>query len=332
MKESKAPSWEKTLSGVTAQVIALASSPRGDMKQLAELITRDPMLSARVLQTANSATYLTAGAAVTTIPDAIRKIGFTTVRNIASALGVFDSMPDALPDGFDPIRCWQHSFAVAQLCERIASSGQAEQSGLAYLVGLCHDLGDIFIRTQFNNEFKQLGGGDSAGDAPSASTYGRLVSMSVPQMIGVVLKAMGLPQVIREPIELFHSSMPSGASHPLTRILWMAENYANAAMLASSPRSEISPLSKAFCRTTAGDQDPARPDPKTLRSEVLGLTLTLARLSRAEEAKLMAPLFPGSTQMPLGGARPDDLRVRSAVAGAGIDVQDQRAKAHSQCP
>ncbi|HWB53183.1 MAG TPA: HDOD domain-containing protein, partial [Tepidisphaeraceae bacterium] len=133
----------KTLSGVVAQVISQAASPRGDTRQISELIARDPLLSARILQAANSPAYASNKGIVANIPDAIRNVGFTTVRNIAAAMGIFDAMPETTPDGFNPIRCWQHSFAVAQICERLQSILDPEQAGVAYLVGLCHDLGEI---------------------------------------------------------------------------------------------------------------------------------------------------------------------------------------------
>ena len=205
----------KTLSGVVVEVIAMASSPKGDTAQLAALISRDPMLSARVLQAANSALYASAGAVVTTIRDAIRKVGYTAVRNIAAALGVFGCMPDAGTDGFNPIRCWQHSFAVAQLCERLASEKFADQSGLAYLVGLCHDLGDIFIRTEFGKEYQQVIEISAQSGRSKEQLHGQMLGMTPAQMISAVLKCMSLPDAIRKPIELLHSSGGSQLSDPL---------------------------------------------------------------------------------------------------------------------
>ena len=46
----------------------------------------------------------------------------------------------------------QHSFAVATLCNRLAAK---ENSGLAYMVGLCHDLGEILFHSQFVDEYQQ---------------------------------------------------------------------------------------------------------------------------------------------------------------------------------
>ena len=281
----------KAMSGVVTQVISLANSPRGDTSQLAALISRDAMLSARVLQAANSAAYSTPGAVVTSVADAIRKIGCAKVRNIAAALGVFDCMPEASADGFNPIWCWQHSFAVAQLCEWLAGVKSPESAGLAYVVGLCHDLGEIFIRTLFAKEFQSVLDVTAQTGRPLAEIHREMLGMSHAQMIKSIFKCMGLPEAIREPIELLHSPGGSKSDHALARVLWAADNYANGAMLASGPGADVAPLSLATWRTVVGDGKPARPDPQVLRSEVLAATVTLAGLSRADQVKLVDPMF-----------------------------------------
>ncbi len=280
----------KTLSGVVAEVIAVASSDRGETSQLATLISRDPMLSARVLQVANSASYAN-GTPVTTVADAIRKVGYTAIRNIAAALGVFDCMPEAGKDGFSPIHCWQHSFAVAQICEMFANEGHLQQTGLAYLVGLCHDLGDIFIHTQFADEYRRVIDLAAQTGRSREEVFGLMMGMTPSQMIAAVHKCLLLPQTICKPIEMLHTGNGAKSDDPLTRVLWMAENYANAVMLASSPSSNVAPLTQQFCRATVGQPSPKRPDPAKMRAEVVALTVALARLSRLEERKLLAPMF-----------------------------------------
>jgi CheY-like chemotaxis protein len=298
----------KTLSGIVMEVVAKASSPRGDTAELAALISRDTLLSARVLQAANSALYATTGAgAVTTISHAIRKVGYTAVRNIAAALGIFECMPEGGKDGFNPIRCWQHSFAVATLCELLANEKRPEISGLAYVVGLCHDLGDIFLHTQFDKEYRQVIEASIQTGQSVEELTGRMLGMTPAQIATEVLKSVGLPEEIRRPIETLHSGTTCESTDPLTRILWMGENYANAAMLASTSRCSIAPVTKAFCRVTTGLPSPSIPDLQSFRSQILSLTVTLAKLSRADEAKLLAPTFEMRDDINLWIARDDSI-------------------------
>lgn len=281
----------KTLSGVITQIISVASSPRGDAAQLSSLIARDAMMSARVLQAANSAAYTSSTAIVTEIPDAIRKIGFMTVRNIAAALGIFDAMTETDPDGFNPIRCWQHSFAVAQLCERLALEKNAEDASVAYVVGLCHDLGEILIHTHFHAEYRQVLEKVQETGRPREQVQREMLGMSHSELTRTVFRCLALPETIREPIEILHGLGRERSRHPLAQVLWMAENYANGAMLASGPESLVAPITQLMCRSAIGSADAQRPDPQALRAEVMCLTAILARLSKADEERVLAPMF-----------------------------------------
>ena len=286
----------KALSGVVAQVIALAASPRGDVTQLATLIARDPMLTARVLQAANSAAYASARGVVATIPEAVKHVGCSTVRNLAAALSIFEAMPVTGADGFNPIRCWQHSFAVAQLCERLAAgAADPDVVGVAYLVGLCHDLSEILLRTQFAREYQQLTEFQARTGRPRDELERAMLGMCHRDLVATVLGCIGLPDTIRAPIEAYHAGAAPGGRGPaalLFHVLRLADRYANGLLLASGPDALVSPLTRGECRTATGHDAPPPPDGALLRAEILGLTGALARLSRGEEAELTVPLFP----------------------------------------
>jgi HD-like signal output (HDOD) protein/DNA-binding NarL/FixJ family response regulator len=282
----------KTLSGVVAQVIATASSPRTDTSQLADLIARDPMLSARVLQVANTAAYTSSRGPVSTIPDAIKNIGLATVRNIAAALGIFEAMPETQPDGFNPIRCWQHSFAVAQLCERLQATVDPQQSGIAYLVGLCHDLGDILFHTHFGAEYRHVLHLEATTGRHRAELESQLLGMTHGQLVLTIMRQIGLPSTILAPVEAMHGAAGRTAPRdPMARLLEVADAFANGALLASSPAAPVAPLTLAACKAATGDPNPAPPDVAAVRNEVFTLTALLARLSSGDERQLMEPLF-----------------------------------------
>ena len=274
----------KTLSGAVSEVIALAASPRGNVSDLAPLIGRDPMLSARVLQAANSAAYVSARPVVSTIHDAVRQIGMSTVRSIASALGIFDAMPPTSADGFNPIRCWQHSFAVAMLCERLVPK-DAPDAGLVYLVGLCHDLGEILFHTHFGKEYSKVLEVQAQSGRPLDEIEKAMLGVTRGELVQTIVGCIGLPEMIKEPIRCFHEG--GSGTTPLTRVLRIAEFYANGLFLASSGRSLVAPVSKAECKAALGRDDPKPPDLTAFRSEVFYTTGVLARLNDDQARAVM---------------------------------------------
>lgn len=285
----------KTLSGVVTQVLQLAASPRSDLSQLATLIGRDSVLAARVLQTANSSAYASTRGVITTIPEAIRVIGCSSVRNIAAALGIFDAMPPSNSDGFNFVRCWQHSFAVAQLCEQLHATADPSAGGTAYLIGLCHDLGDILLHAQFPTEMQQLHEVHARTGQPIDTLAKAMLGMTHADLMGIIFDRLALPDAIRKPVEQFHAWQRLSASRqqrsPLAHTLWLAEAYANGMLLASSEQSKLAPISRKYAREATTQFDPQRPDPNQFRADIVAMTAMLAKLSAKEERQLTDPLF-----------------------------------------
>jgi HD-like signal output (HDOD) protein len=280
----------RTLSGAVAQVIAMAASPRTDMSELATLIGRDGMLSARIIQTSNSARYMSSRGRVSNIPEAVRHIGCAGVRDIAASVGVFDAMPPCGADGFNPIRCWQHSFAVATICQKLAA---AELGGQAYLVGLCHDLGQILFQTHFAAEYRQVLAAQAATGKPRDRVEREMLGMRQGDLAISILRCLKLPDAILTPIDKFHNTKPGRLPEdPLGRILRIADLYANGVLLVSAPDSPINPLTRTECETSLGSDAPPSPDAESLRGEVFMLTSMLARLSNGQDAELMAAPYP----------------------------------------
>jgi HD-like signal output (HDOD) protein/CheY-like chemotaxis protein len=215
-------SANRPISGVAGQVMNLASSPLAEMSELAELIGKDPVFATRILRAANSAAFSGRRKGVTTIADAVRNIGISTIADIATALTVFEAVPCGDSGNFNYIRSWQHSFATAMICQQLAKLVNPPDAGAAYLVGLCHDMGQIVFRSEFNSEYDQV--------LKFAAETGLDLETAERQMLGVVqldlarliLRKLGLPDAIRQPIEEFQSLQRQPGRRPalpLARLL-----------------------------------------------------------------------------------------------------------------
>lgn len=263
------------LGGVVGQVVALAASPQGDLSKLGAIVARDAPLSARVLRAANSPAYATPQGAVTNLNDAIRNIGSGAVRNLAVSLAVFGALPHNSPDGFNPLHCRQHAFAVAQLCERLCSITYRQEAGAAYLVGLCHDLGELVFREEFGPEYRAVIEAQRRDGRPLSAVEREWFDMTRADLVAIILRHLGLPAAIREPISQFHVA-PTANDLPLTRILRLADAYANGMNLTASPSAAIRSFTKVWCRNTTGVDDPPAPDTHSFRSQVVAMTNLLA--------------------------------------------------------
>jgi HD-like signal output (HDOD) protein len=129
---------------IVQRILALMGREEASCNELAALVNRDPSLAARLLGLANSPFFAPANA-ITTIPQAVMVLGFSHVRDIVVGLSLWESL-EAKDANARKRReaLWRHSVAVAstarQLAERAGSDG-----GLAFIVGLLHDLGELVL-------------------------------------------------------------------------------------------------------------------------------------------------------------------------------------------
>jgi CheY-like chemotaxis protein/HD-like signal output (HDOD) protein len=279
----------KTLSGVVTQVIAMTDSKRTDMGDLADLIGRDALLTARVLHTANSSAYASQRTGISSIQEAVRVIGSSAVRQIAASVGIFDAMPAAEPDGFNPIHCWQHSLAVARLCNQLATG---ESQPMAYIVGLCHNLGEILFRTHFGAEYRKVLDAARETGKTCRELARQILGITRGELVEKILERLELPSAIRAPIVSYHRSDRPGhtMSEPLARVLTFADAYARAILLAPEDNTAINPWTRVECRDVTGREDPPSPDTQELRNEIFAMTSMFARLSPRDEQQLGSAL------------------------------------------
>lgn len=122
------------------------SNPDFSIKQVHHLLNADPGLATGVLRTANSAFY-SGLSKVSTIREAIIRLGSKEVANLAML-----TTQQALYRSDDPKynaimqTLWKHSFCCAVgsrwLAQKVGFAAQAQE---AFLGGLLHDLGKLFL-------------------------------------------------------------------------------------------------------------------------------------------------------------------------------------------
>jgi two-component system chemotaxis response regulator CheY len=283
----------QTISGVVAQIIATAMSPQLDLSDLARMIGHDAVLSARVLQSANSVANASNRGVITTLDDAVRVVGCSTVRDIAASVGVFEAMPAPEPDGFDHIRCWQHSIAVANLCNRLAPESLR---GSAYLIGLCHDLGEILFRTHFGAEYREVLAAEQHAGQTRQEVERHMLGITHGELVQTILQQFELPEAIQRPILDFHAATEAGVrtDNPMARLLQVADAYSSGLLLGASDQATVRPLTKAECRAATGQPDPSKIPGPEFRAEIYTLTAQYAQLSKRDQARMLPPQLPAA--------------------------------------
>jgi len=136
-----------TIPPVLTGIIALIDDDRAGAKKLVELIERDQALTARLLRLANSA-FFGQARKVATIPRAVLLLGFSTVRNLALGVKVWDTLGTGVSRR-ELEQLWTHAVEVAAVARVIARHQRQVSPDEAFTTGLLHDVGQLVLALRF---------------------------------------------------------------------------------------------------------------------------------------------------------------------------------------
>jgi HD-like signal output (HDOD) protein len=129
-----------------AKVLQISQNEKSGASNLAQAIVSDPSISTHILKVANSVFFACANNRITSIKDAIVRIGFNETRKIVMGMHVMQLFKkESKNSGFDRVDFWYHSLIVGLISERVAKLIGDINSETAFLVGLLHDLGIILL-------------------------------------------------------------------------------------------------------------------------------------------------------------------------------------------
>ena len=205
------------------QVIALADDEDCDARRLAEILQRDLALASHVLRVANSAAYAPREPIVS-LQQAISRLGFPTVREIAIAVAVKSKVFDMPGHGTRVREIWRHSAAAAVFAREIARRRRSNVEA-GFLCGLLHDVGKPLIAQVLSEESRKHTGRpvpaallESAMDAYHVSLGARMV------------KRWNLPDWVADAIEKHHDLEVSGEHEELARTTNLADELTHWAL------------------------------------------------------------------------------------------------------
>jgi len=150
-----------SLQTINRALRALMNSEQSLNSQIAEVIRRDPSLSARLLRMVNSV-YFGSSTRISNIEEAVFFLGLRQIRELSTATPVIEEMSTLYPSGLDqkPLpwtELWRHSIGTAALTREILlSTSIAVYDDTDYLAGLLHNVGKVVMAYAFPDELAQI--------------------------------------------------------------------------------------------------------------------------------------------------------------------------------
>jgi putative nucleotidyltransferase with HDIG domain len=145
-----------TLPTVIAKMLDLVDNPKTHTKNLANLISNDQSLTARILKTANSA-YYGLSREISTVDTAIVVMGYNAVKEMGLSLSVIDAFKNiGSLNRFDVQKYWEHSVGVGTIARAIAKKYMPQDSGEMFVAGLLHDIGKMILIQYMPQDFYEV--------------------------------------------------------------------------------------------------------------------------------------------------------------------------------
>lgn len=149
---NKLPSFPQ----VAMKLLEASKDETASLSDLSKIVETDPGISVRVLEIVNSAMYGLARK-ITTLSDAVVYLGLDEIKKLAFGMTVFENMfKSGRSKQFDRLLFWRHSLSTAILSSEIAALKGYPAPEEAYIAGLLHDIGKVFLDIQGKKNYGEF--------------------------------------------------------------------------------------------------------------------------------------------------------------------------------
>lgn len=219
----------------------LMQSPSAGVTEVAKVVTRDPGLSAKLLQLVNSA-YFGTGQATTSIHQAVSLLGTDRLRYIALTASVFSSRDVETDCGFPLQDLQRESMRAAYLARALAEPALRDQ---AFSSTLLHDVGRVVLALGQCAEFQVFAERIRRGEQ-AIEVELEMFGVSHADVGARLLAIWGLPMAIVDVVQFHHDP---GSAPEASRLLASIVHVADAIVdpLPTETRLDMPSLERAGC-------------------------------------------------------------------------------------
>lgn len=208
---------------VIALVLNELQQEAPDLMRVSTLLNDEPVMTARLLQVANSARYQLSQR-IGTVTQALAVLGLSEVREmlvLAAVASAFRRVGDV-----DMRQFWRYSLNTARLTRQLArnrSSLLRNSTASPHTAGLVHALGELVMQRSLPQQMAMLNQHYNIFAPDRSVAEQRLLGYSYAQVGAGFARAWQLPQELIRVVEQHDDPFSHGSGHePLAAMLHMA--------------------------------------------------------------------------------------------------------------
>lgn len=146
------------LPSVVMRILKETESPDACAHRIERMLAAEQALTSKVLRVVNSAYYGLSGQ-VTSLSQAIVILGLQQIRNLVLSVSAYSAIKPRTPRQQETMKVfWLHSFGTAAATQIIAQRKRLsiQDSETAFVGGLLHDIGRLFLFSNFTQTYDQV--------------------------------------------------------------------------------------------------------------------------------------------------------------------------------
>jgi len=200
-----------SLSTINSALRELLGADQRYTSQVAEIIRRDPSLTARLLRLVNSV-YYGLSTPINNIEEAVFYLGVRQIRQLVMVTPIIEDFQKLAGKTPFPWRdFWQHCIGVAILTREVLGALHAPNDEVDYVAGLTHDVGKIAMAAACPEHFMAVYH-ESGQPADSLRERERqLLGFDHTELGAMYLQSHNLPEALVEVARSHHE--PERAAH-----------------------------------------------------------------------------------------------------------------------
>ena len=248
-----------SLPEIFIRVNQVMDNPNHNAKQLGEVISHDPSLTARILRIVNSA-YYGLSVKIEVVSRAVSIVGEDDLRSLVlatSAVDTFKRIPNQL---LDIDLFWRHSVHTGIVARILSKHCNILHGERLFVAGMLHDIGKLIIYFKEPELSQEILLESSDTDGLIHTAEKKILGFTHADVGGALMESWEMADTLKEVIK-YHHEPQRAKNYPMeTAIVHIANNVVNAI----GPDAEV-------------DEDLLRDfpgfDPETLKTTGLKLSI-----------------------------------------------------------
>lgn len=191
---------------VVNRMLQVAESPTSSAADLANIISDDTALTARVLRLVNSSFY-GFSREITTVTEGVIMLGFATIVNLVVGMSVARAMDAGESRVLDRQRFWQHSLGAAASARILSDLVDYPDPEEAFIAGLLHDVGKLFFDEYLPDEYAAVVSRLHAGEREELRAEREIMGTDHTVAGQMLLKKWRLPRLYQMAARYHHAPL-----------------------------------------------------------------------------------------------------------------------------